>query len=215
MAAQTSTVRPRRTQAERRAATRRALIQATIDCLIERGYHGTSTGEVLKRIGISRGALTHHYASKADLMLATMDQLYADFSAEIRQAAADLPAGQERVRPAIELLWERFTGPLFLAAMELWVAARTEPELRAALLPHEQRLGVQLRGLTAEVFGRPATVHPHAETVYRLLLTSMRGQAMTHLLQPEAPLSRERTDEHLQHWFDLVTAFEALDARSG
>ena len=193
----------RRTQAERRATTRGALLQATIDCLIELGYSGTTTNEVQLRAGVSRGALTHHFASKAELLLAAMDYLYIDFSASIRDAAATLPAGEERIRPAIRMLWDRFNGPLFLAAMELWVAARTDEELRAALLPHERRLGGQLRGLAAELFGDSVAAHPAAETVYQVLLTSMRGQAMTYALKPDS----SRDGPHLQYWFALVEAF--------
>jgi AcrR family transcriptional regulator len=193
----------RRTQAERRATTRGALVQATVECLVELGYAGTKTHEVQQRAGVSRGALTHHFASKADLLLAAMDHLYDDFSADLRAAAATLPSGPQRIRPIIELLWDRFNGPLFLAAMELWVAARTDPELRAALLPHERRLGRQLRDLSAEVFGESVARHPCAEAAYQVLMTSMRGQAMTYALQPDAP----RDGPHLQYWFDLVELY--------
>ena len=75
-------------------------------------------------------------------MLAAVDHLYEEFSESVRKAAAELPAEPAaRVRLGVELIWERFHGPLFVAAMELWTAARTDPELRAALLPHERRLG--------------------------------------------------------------------------
>jgi AcrR family transcriptional regulator len=191
------------TQAERRANTRNALLQATIECLVELGYADTTTNEVQQRAGVSRGALTHHFASKADLLLSSMDYLYEDFSADIRDAAATLPPGEERIRPAIRMLWNRFHGPLFTAAMELWMAARTDPELRAALLPHERRLGRQLRELAVEVLGENVAAHPAAEAVYHLLMTSMRGQAMTYALAPDV----SRDGPHLQHWFDLVTAF--------
>jgi AcrR family transcriptional regulator len=194
---------PRRTQAERRASTRSALLQATIDCLIELGYAGTTTNEVQQRAGVSRGALTHHFAAKADLLIAAMDSLYDDFSASIREVVPTLPAGQARIRPAIRLLWDRFNGPLFFAAMELWSAARTDPELRAALLPHERRLGRQLRSLAVEVFGAELAAHPAADSVYQVLMTSMRGQAMSYALRPGA----SREGPHLQHWFDLVDAF--------
>ena len=195
----------RRTQAERSSATRNALLRATVDTLVERGYAGTSTVEVQRRAGVSRGALTHHFTSRADLVLAAMDLLYDDFSTGVRDAASQLPTGTARLRPAIRVLWERFHGPLFVAAMELWTAARTDPDLRAALVPHERRLGRQLRELTGQVLGEQLLAHPAADTVFRLLLTSMRGQAMTYVLLPDQP-----TDgPHLDHWYDLVEAFEA------
>jgi AcrR family transcriptional regulator len=200
----------RRTQAERRAGTRAAVLRATVDCLVERGYAGTTTQEVQDRAGVSRGALTHQFATKAELVLAAMDTLYEDFSRSVRDAAADLPRDpSSRIRLGVELIWDRFHGPLFVAAMELWTAARTDPELRAALLPHERRLGAQLRRLATEVFGEVVAAHPSAEAVYQVLLTSMRGQAMTYALQPDAP----RTGPHLQHWLAVVEAFTPREAR--
>ena len=195
---------PRRTQAERRASTRAALVKATVDCLVELGYARTTTQEVQTRAGVSRGALTHHFTAKADLVLAAVDHLYEEFSESVREAAASLPADPAtRLRLGVELVWERFVGPLFIATMELWGAARTDAELRAALLPHERRLGQQLRALAAEVFGESMARHPSSEAVYQVLLTSMRGQAMTYALQPDAP----RGGPHLQHWTAMLEAF--------
>jgi AcrR family transcriptional regulator len=194
----------RRTQAERRTATRSALVRATVDSLVELGYARTTTQEVQFRAGVSRGALTHHFTAKSDLVLAAMEHLYGEFSESVRKAAAALPDDPAaRIRLGVELIWERFHGPLFVASMELWTAARTDPELRAALLPHERRLGVQLRELSGEVFGEQVARHPAAEAVYQVLLTSMRGQAMTYALQPDAP----RSTPHLQHWLTVVEAF--------
>jgi AcrR family transcriptional regulator len=194
----------RRTQAERRASTRSALVRATVDSLVELGYARTTTQEVQTRAGVSRGALTHHFTTKADLVVAAVDHLYEEFSDNVRKAAAALPADPAaRVRLGVELVWQRFHGPLFIAAMELWGAARTDAELRAALLPHERRLGQQLRGLAAEVFGERLARHPSSEAVYQVLLTSMRGQAMTYALQPDAP----RSGPHVQYWIAMVEAF--------
>jgi AcrR family transcriptional regulator len=193
----------RRTQAERRTATRSALVRATVDCLVELGYARTTTQEVQSRAGVSRGALTHHFTAKADLVLAAMEHLYEEFSESARKAAAELPDDPAvRIRLGIELIWARFHGPLFVASMELWTAARTDRELRAALLPHERRLGAQLRELSVEVFGEQVARHPASEAVYQVLLTSMRGQALTYSLQPDAP----REGPHLQHWQAIVDA---------
>ena len=193
----------RRTQAERRAATRGAIVRATVACLVERGYGGTTTQEVQARAGVSRGALTHHFATKAELLLAAVDALYEDFSAHLLRAAAALPPGRARLRPAIALVWSSFDGPLFVAAMELWMAARHDPELRAALGPHERRLGAQLRQLAADIVGLEIAGHPRADAAYAWLITSLRGQAMTYALAPDAP----RDGPHLDHWYSLVEAF--------
>lgn len=53
-------MRVRRTQAERSAQTQARLIDATIRCLIERGYSGTTTTAVCERAEVSHGSLLHH-----------------------------------------------------------------------------------------------------------------------------------------------------------
>ena len=191
-----------RTQAERRASTRAALVRATVESLVELGYGRTTTQEVQRRAGVSRGALTHHFTSKADLVLAAVDSLYEDFSESVRKAATELPADPHRLRLGVELIWERFHGPLFVAAMELWTAARTDAELREALLPHERRLGAQLRDLAFEVLGEQVARHPAADGLYQVLLTSMRGQAMTYALRPGTSPTPT-----VEHWLTVVDAF--------
>jgi AcrR family transcriptional regulator len=200
---------PRRSQAERRAGTRELLLQATIGCLVNLGYAGTTTSEVQQRAGVSRGALTHHFSSKAELLVAAMDSLYVDVNADL-QAVADglLPDPEMGLRPAILILWNRFDGPLFFATLELRGAARTDPALRAALLPHEFRLDQELHQLAMLLIGRHLPVrhrpgHPSAEAICQVLTTSMHGQAMSYAVRPDAP----REGPHLQQWFDLVEAF--------
>src|SRR3954447_2618169 len=66
----------RRTQAERRASTRQALLEAATACLIEDGHAGFSTTEIMKRAGLSQGALFKHFSTKGELLAATAEHLY-------------------------------------------------------------------------------------------------------------------------------------------
>lgn len=123
----------RRTQAERRATTRAKVLDATIECLVERGYAHTSTRHIARRAGVTVGALQHHFESKADLMAAALQQLgdrmADDFLAHPPAAGEPL----ERVAELLDRVWQVHRGPLFEAGAELWVAARTDAELRAAM----------------------------------------------------------------------------------
>ena len=85
--------------------------------------------------------------------------------------------------------------------MELWNASRTDAALRAAVLPHERRLGVELRRLGGLVLGD--AVGPDAcDAVLEVLGQAMRGQALTYWLQPGSP----RDGAHLDHWERMVRA---------
>jgi AcrR family transcriptional regulator len=140
-------------QEERSRAMRRRLLEATIDCLVERGWSGTSTTLVSRRAGVSRGAQLHHFPTKTDLVVAAVEHMGARRSEELFEKAATLPSGARRTRAVLDLLAEHFTSPLFTAALELWVAARTDPQLHDAVAPLEQRIGREVHRQTVELLG--------------------------------------------------------------
>src|SRR5438477_2812453 len=145
--------KPRQTNEERSAQTRAKVLDATVDCLIELGYAGTTTTLISERAGVSRGAQLHHFPTKAELVAAAVEHLANRLGQDLQQEAAALPADGDRVTAAIDLLWSRFSTPLFPAWLELWVAARTDPELAASLRPLEDRVKRALQKQTRLMFG--------------------------------------------------------------
>lgn len=137
--------RPRRTQDERSTAMRERLLDATIACLVDHGYAGTTVTRIAKRAGVTRGAQVHHYRTKDDLVTAAVTHL-ASKSAEFgwsqiaRVADADDPVGE-----LLDVLWHMHQGPTFTATVELWVAARTDAELRRHVSQVEPVLMSSLR----------------------------------------------------------------------
>lgn len=127
-------------QGERTRAMRLRLMEATVDCLVELGWAGTTTTVVSKRAGVSRGAQLHHFPSKQDLVVAAVGHLTERRREDMRRAAADLPE-TGRTRAVLEILSQQFVSPVFFAALELWVAARTDAGLRAEVAPLERRVG--------------------------------------------------------------------------
>lgn len=140
-------------QEERTRVMRARLLEATVDCLVERGFAGTSTTLVSERAGVSRGAQLHHFPSKNALVLAAVEHLTVVRGAELAAAASRLPTGPVRTRAVLAMLADHFTSPVFVAALELWVAARTDETLLAAVAPLEQRVGREAHRLVVEVLG--------------------------------------------------------------
>ncbi|UYM07170.1 TetR/AcrR family transcriptional regulator [Solicola gregarius] len=145
--------RPQRTpQGERTRAMRTRLLDATIDCLVERGWSGTTTTLVSERAGVSRGAQLHHFPTKQALVVDAVEYIATKRRTELEAAAEHLPA-RRRTRAVLEILSEQFTSPVFLAALELWVAARTDETLRDAVGPLEQRIGRETHRQTVTLLG--------------------------------------------------------------
>lgn len=186
-----------RTQEERSAATRGALLDATIDCLIEFGYAGTTTSRVAERAGVTRGAHMHHYGQKAPLVVAALLRLAERRRRElVARAERELPDHPDPAA-ALDILWSTFSGPLFTAALELWMAARTDPELAAALLPAEREIGRGARQ-TARELCRVADPSPELDRALELAANAMRGIALQQLLNP-SPARCERQLTFLKH----------------
>jgi AcrR family transcriptional regulator len=172
----TEAARSHRTQAERRAQTRAALLDATIECLVEVGYARTSMQEICARAGVSKGAVQHHFSTKADLMAAAVEHLTLRLRAELASSLADVPGGARGVPTAIDLLWKGYSGTLSTAVTELWVAARTDPELRAAIRPVDRALGRSTLDHIASVAG--PLPRERAEMLFWLTVNLTRGLAL-------------------------------------
>lgn len=199
----------RRTQAERTAATRSALLAATIDCLVERGYAGTTTSEVARRAGVSPGALLHHFPTKADLLCASVGHLFEQRSAEFRKAMADLPVGAEKSAAAIDTLWTMFSGSTFVAWLELCVGARSDPELAEAVVGLDRAFMASNESVTREVFAEESAADPEFPRVaLGLSFSLMTGLALCRLLPGYDPIP---ADEFLEVFKSLVRPALPID----
>ena len=166
----------RRSQPERVEAMRNRLLDASIDCLAESGYSGFSTNDVVRRAGVSRGALAHHFPAKADLVAAVADRLIAVRATEFRVRFAGLAPKQRTVSRALDVLWSFFDDASFQALLELIVAARTDPELRPAMARGVAHAVEVTQDVFAETFPELAGA-PFVKEVLEAILALYTGLA--------------------------------------
>jgi AcrR family transcriptional regulator len=182
--------RPRRTQAERTAATRAALLDATIDCLVEDGYAGTTTTRIVERAGVSRGAQVHHFPTKAELVAEAVRHLAERRAEEFLGEAREVPAkGRRRFERVLDLLWRIHMGPLFAASVELWVAARADEDLRERLIEVEREIAALTSAAVNDIFPDLADVPGFRDAVDSSLAT-MRGLALLGFVVGEREVER-------------------------
>lgn len=144
---------PRQTRAQQRAATRAAILDATVDCLVEEGYSALTTRRVAERVGIAQSTVMHHFETREALLIEAVTHLalrLADEALEeVDLAALRSPKHREAV---LDQAWREFTSPHALAAAQLWVTAWTEPELAGTLRDLEERLGSILSATAGTLF---------------------------------------------------------------
>ncbi|MGV9823338.1 TetR/AcrR family transcriptional regulator [Nocardia xishanensis] len=192
--------RVRETQAQRRARMRTRLLDAAIESLVEVGYAGTTTLEVQNRAGVPRGTLQHHFPTKPDLLAGAVEHLAARRLEQLTTEFAAIPDDADRLATAVDLTMRMFSGSSFLAALEIWVGARTDHELRAAFLPLEQRLFELMHTSVRDIFRAEFPDDPRVPTITEFTIEIMTGLAMRALLTGNV----ERNRILQQRWGNAV-----------
>lgn len=183
-----------RKEQERSTRTRRRLLDATVDCLVEVGYAGTTTHEVARRAGVTRGALLHHYPTKQELVTAAVAHLDWLRLLDFQQRFAELGPEDDPVDRVVEILWELMHDRRAYADLELQIAARTDPELhrvhmagsarRIELAEREQHESIGLRGDET----------PEARILRNFVFNQLRGLAIAVLFEPDPAAVRVHLD---------------------
>ena len=179
------------TQAERSAITTEKLLGATVGSLIERGYRGTSTPEICRRAGVSRGAQLHHYPTKESLVGAAVEHLLTQRVTELQARLFAAPAGVLDLEDAAGFLWKVYTGDTFYAWLELVVAARTDDDLRAIVAALDERLVARSERLVQK-FLLPYVDDPRRiKATTRLILAIFDGLATHRILSQDDALAKD------------------------
>ncbi|HEY6393827.1 MAG TPA: TetR/AcrR family transcriptional regulator [Candidatus Binataceae bacterium] len=170
-----STIRPRLSQEEKTAETRKRLLDAAVLCLIEKGYANTTTSEIAERAGLSRGAQLYHFATKEDLLANAVEHLYELQLSEFREQLSIIADDHDRRTAAIDKLWSFMTAPLTRAWIELATASRTDSFLRDSIRTVSKRWQEAARDTFREVFPRPIADDSDFELTPFMLLFLMEG----------------------------------------
>ncbi|HEV7651634.1 MAG TPA: TetR/AcrR family transcriptional regulator [Actinophytocola sp.] len=173
-----------RTQQERSAAMRRRLLDATVDCLVRYGYAGTTTTRVTELAGVTRGAQVHHFPTRADLVAAAVRHLAARRAELAFEKIDAVRRAPDPIDAGLDLMWEIHQGPVQYATVEMWVAARTDRELREHLTAVEPQARAALLEFSAAAFGDHAD-NPRFRHIVYTALDTVRGILLLGLSNPD------------------------------
>ncbi len=118
--------------------TRDAILRAAVECLVDVGYSGLTTTEVTKRAEVSRGAMHHHFANRAELVSALIDHVLhrrLEFFLGDDTSSIESADPEDFIAHGAQVHWDCVQLPEYAAYVELAVAARTDKELAALLVP--------------------------------------------------------------------------------
>ena len=185
--------RKRRSQAERSADTRARLIEAAIVCLHRLGYATTTVTEVAREAQVSRGAMTHQFAAKTDLMLAVVRAVFEKDGEHYRRSVdATSPFEWARTLPAT--MWQVISQPSGVAVMEIMLASRSDPDLAEKLRLIQQKIDVQAHAWVLNRHRKAGIVErPDNEAIHRVFVAAVRGLALEAVFM----LNREEVEKSI------------------
>ncbi len=205
-----SPVRPARTQEERTAATRASLVQSTLDLLLSKGYAATTAGEIAAQAGLTRGALSHHFSGKDELVVEAFDHHLTLVTADIRSYAGLLHGGALSLDDFIDRVWTIMSGRFFMLTLEEITAARHNDYLRVRLARRTRVFHDALDGIWTHFFAGTGLGGADVDVMLNATLCLLRGMGVQTVLRDDPVYYRR-----LLHFWKTMLAGQIAAARPG
>jgi AcrR family transcriptional regulator len=198
-------------QARKSASTRLQIVEATLRCFVKLGYFHTTTPAIAEEAGLSRGAMLHHFPSRMDVVRAAVEHLNAKRMQAFRAAVEGLPVGANRAHAALRAHWDQVRHPLYGVFMELWIAARTDPDLAGIVWPAEEAFIRELRATAQEVVPEWRDRGSNFDLGYDLAICALQGLALNMLRQRDSK-PREAFFRYLEERVDELSRAQPANA---
>ena len=201
----------RQNQEERSRQTQARVTQATIECILEKGIRATSTVDVARLAGVSRGALVHHYPSKTLLMQAALEDLLSREVESVREMAVKVKAGELNFDSLLKALHEHFKGDLYMVTLEYLTNARTDPDIMKVLIPLAAKFNDSLEQIWEQLVASSKHTSHQNRVALNATLCMMRGIGAQSIWRDDPELYRDM----LLFWKEtlLELGFSASDAK--
>ncbi|MCF8468237.1 MAG: TetR/AcrR family transcriptional regulator [Sneathiella sp.] len=186
--------------AERSSRMRKRILKATLDCIYEDGFNNASTTEIVKRAGVSRGAMLHHYPAKETLIASAVEKLLKDEIADIRKRAIAYADGQQTIDDFVDYLWSRFSGRLFMITIDFLSSARTDEKLREAIIPVSLNFHASLNEIWLQFFKHNRQSPEQVRILLNTTLCLMRGMGAQTIIRKD----KEYFNEISENWKQLL-----------
>ncbi len=186
--------------------TQRRLLAATARCLVDHGYARLTTAAIAREAQVSEGALFRHYPTKADLIVAAIEQVFADLELRYRRSIERAGKKDDVVIASVGALWKVMTTPEYLMTNEVYLAARSDTALGTALRPMALRHQANLLQRARELYG--ANAPPHFDDAFDVLILAMQAAAID-----SVALQDKRTDRRRLAAFDALARMALKNAR--
>lgn len=198
---------PRRSHAERSAATQQHLIATAIEVIQGRSLEEMSIHELAKSAGMTSGAVQHHFESKAVLMMRVLSELIESGVQGGQLWPAATLTARERAHQFVHAAWTLvYAQPRFIVAWNIYLGCRNQPDVLAHIAELRQALHARMQAGFCEAFPELADV-PDRAGFLGLVFSSLRGLGLLQLFSSTAESAVQVAQEaQLACLADLIAA---------
>ena len=184
-----ATAKPRRSHAERSAATQAQVLDAAARVVLTKSFQAATMFEVAKEAGVTPGALQHHFGSKAELMLKLLErQLHGEGDQALAWPDASLPL-PDRARGLLQALWQGlYEPPRFLVAWGVYFGSVGDEALRERIAAWRTELQAVVHQHFMTCLPELALL-PDANAFIDMVVSCLRGTAVVRLFATQTESS--------------------------
>ena len=177
--------RARKTQAQRREETRAKLVQGAVDLLKKKRYAGFRVADVTTMSGVSRGAQSHYFPMKDDLVIEALEFVFKETQANALTKIAKAKAHPDQLLQAlIADSKDFFLGDNFYLSLDLMMVGGDEP-LGQAVQQLAQNYRVSVENAWREIFKESGYSASTADEVVSLTFCVVRGLSIRKIIGPD------------------------------
>jgi len=207
--------RLRRTQGERSEQTRRQLIDAAVELIMERGLAQTTVLEICRRAEVTTGALQHQFGSKSELIATVIVTLFTPFTREIEPLKEPLGVSLEaRVERLVSRYWKIYGDHRYYAVSEILLAIRHDPLLHKIVSEFRAGQFATLCAFVPQEFPDVALPAKRMAEIAYYALDLMRGYTIRLLFDHDPALDREMFHKACRLILDEYEPFHEQEHRS-
>jgi AcrR family transcriptional regulator len=174
--------RPSRRRRSDGELTRRRVLDAAVECILEVGYYETSTNEIARRAGVTWGTLQYQFGTREALLIAVLNDRWEHLQEAVASARIAGATLEDRLHAVLGVLAGYYGQPEHLAHVQILLDLtrnpRTSASTRRAVAAHGRQLTQAWRPLFAQALG-PAADH---EDLVRYAFTTLRGYLVGHVI---------------------------------
>jgi AcrR family transcriptional regulator len=195
--------------------TRRKVLDAAVQSILESGYYHTSSNEIARRADVTWGTLQHQFGSREGLLLAVLEESWTGLQEAVATAVIAGDTLEDRLAAVLKVLTEHYGVPARLAQIQILLDLTQNPttseETRHAALAHGRSLARAWKPLFADALGQAAKEDDLVVFAFKTLrgylvgeliatrVTPSRGQAHQHELLVQAVAAAIRSEALARH----------------